>query len=182
MTQSKKNKILELFLNEPTKQWHFSDIVKSAKISESSASIWLKKLLKDKLIKHIKPKGKMPYFQGNWDHPNYQMQKRIYALSELQSSGLLSRLNSIEKAKTVVLFGSFARSDWNTQSDIDVFVYGDTKDLRFNGVWPKLKREVQVHSYENKKELKQIKDGLLDNVMEGYFIKGSIHDLLEAVA
>jgi len=44
---SKEPKIVELFFNEPSKYWHFKDIVKTAKISENRANYWLKNLLKE---------------------------------------------------------------------------------------------------------------------------------------
>ena len=187
MPPSEFNKVLELFFNEPTKHWHFSEIVNIEKISESSTNTWLKKLLKEKIINLLNPNGKMPYFQGNWEHPNYKAKKRIYALSKLAESGLLSKLMSLENAKTIVIFGSFSRSDWNTNSDIDVFIYGDPEDLKFGTIWENLgfhkkEREIQVHTFKSKKDINNIKSNLITNVIEGYFVKGSANDLLEATS
>lgn len=64
--ESKEEKVLELFLNEPTKHWHFTEIMSSAEVSRRVASRWLNKLMDKKIINHIKPKAKMPYFQRNF--------------------------------------------------------------------------------------------------------------------
>ena len=174
---NKEDYVLELFLNEPTKHWHFKDIVKEANISKERANYWLKKFEKDKIINHIKPKGKMPYFIANYAHANYDNRKKIYALNKLYESGLLTELQSLEKAKVVVIYGSFARGDWHTKSDIDVFIYGNPGKFKFGTMvfW----REVQVQTCKNKKEIKEIKSGLMKNVIKGMFIKGDITDLAE---
>ena len=174
---NKEYNVLELFLNEPTKHWHFKGIVKEANISKERANYWLKKFVKEKIISHIKPKGKMPFFIANYEHANYDNRKKLYALNKLYESGLLTELQSLEKAKVVVIFGSFARGDWHTKSDIDVFIYGDPGKFEFGTMafW----REVQVQVCKNKKEIKEIRSGLMKDVIKGMFIKGNITDLAE---
>lgn len=172
---SKKNNVLELFFNEGTKHWHFKEIVKKSKISEDRANYWLKQFIKEKLIIHIKPKGKMPYFIANFEHPNYKNKKKLFALNRLYDVGFLSYLQSLEKAKVIVIFGSFSRSDWYSDSDIDVFILGDPKEMKYGTRL--LGREVEVHLFKNKEEIKQIRSGLIKNVINGYFIKGNIQDI-----
>ena len=174
---NKESNVLDLFFNEPTKYWHFKDIVKMAKISEQRANYWLKQFVKRKIIKHVKPKEKMPYFIAEYNYPEYRNKKKLYALNRMLETGLLNKLQSLKNAKTVVIFGSFVRSDWNTNSDIDVFIYGDPEDLRFGTRWSG--REVEVHTCRTKKNIKEIKSNLINNVVKGYFVKGNIHDLVE---
>ena len=185
--KSKEERVLELFLNEPSKQWHFSQIVEAAKISEPSANKWLKNMLKGKLIQKVKPRGKMPYFIANFRHENYRSKKKIYALQKLYGSGLLAKLQSLKNANAIVIFGSFARSDWNSQSDVDIFVLGDPEDLKFGILWSGLgfqgkARELQVHSFKSIEETRNIHSGLMKNVVKGYFVKGNIYDIAEVEA
>ena len=174
---NKEINVLELFLNEPTKHWHFNQIVKEAKATKGSANTWLRKLSKEKIIKRIKPQGKKPYFIANENRPNYDNRKRIYALTKFYESGLLEKLQSLKKAKTIVIFGSFGRGDWDTDSDVDVFIYGDPGELEAGTI--AAGREIQVHSFKTKKEIKDIGTGLINNVVKGIFIKGNIHDIAE---
>ncbi|MCB9358347.1 nucleotidyltransferase domain-containing protein [Candidatus Woesearchaeota archaeon] len=181
---SKQERILELFFNEPSKHWHFKEIVKTAKISEPSASKWLNLLQKEKIVQRIKPRGKMPYFTGNYKHENYRNKKKLYALQKMYETGLFQELQKLENAKTIIIFGSYARSDWNTQSDVDVFILGDSEEFKFGRHWTGLgfqgkSREVQVHTFVDKQEINQIKSGLMKNVVKGYFIKGDVHDIAE---
>ena len=183
---SKEERILELFLNEPTKHWHFSDIVKISGVSVNIAGKWLRRLRKDKLIRRIKPKGKMPYFISNWEHVDYRNKKKLYALHKLHETGLISKLQSLN-AKTIIIFGSYVRSDWITDSDVDVFIYGDSGDMPYDSMWKGLgfqgkSRTVQVHAFDTRKEMEDVKSGLLKNVLRGYVVKGDIYEVMEVAA
>jgi len=173
----KEENVLGLFFNEPTKHWHFKYIVKNAKISEQRANYWLKKFVKDRIIKRVKPKSKMPYFIAFHDSVEYKNKKKIFALNKMYQTGLLNKLQSLNNAKTVVIFGSFSRTDWHTGSDIDIFIYGDSEDLKYGTIW--MGRELQVHTFKTKKDIKEIRSGLINNVIKGYFVKGDVHDLVE---
>jgi len=172
--KSKENNILELFFNYPTKEWHFEEIVRESKIARSKADSWLKKLLKQKLIKRIKKKGKMPYYISNYESSDYKNNKKLFGLKKLYESGFLNHLESLEKAKTVIVFGSFARSDWYKNSDIDVFIYGNPEGLKLVNYELKLQRDIQPFICQNKKELSKFGNGLIRNIIKGNIIKGNL--------
>jgi len=176
---SKQEKVLELFFNEPTKHWHFGDVVHKANMSQDRVNHWLRVFVKENLVRRIKLKGKMPFFIGNYEHPDFCYRKRAYGLDKMQGSGLLSRLHSLKNVKAVVIFGSFARGDWNAESDVDVFVLGSVSDLKHKMKWKNSGREVQIHAFRTVEDIKDIRSGLIHNVVQGYFVKGSIHDLVK---
>ncbi|MEM4247489.1 MAG: nucleotidyltransferase domain-containing protein, partial [Candidatus Woesearchaeota archaeon] len=126
------------------------------------------------IIRHVKPQGKMPYFQGYFDSPAYRSRKRLFALSQLQKSGLIDRLISLPKAKTVIIFGSMTRSDWYKDSDIDIFIYGTDEELDIYPYRKLLNREIQVFTATNPAELDKMGPALLRNILEGMLIKGKI--------
>lgn len=173
--QSKEEKVLELFFENPTKEWHFEEIVNESKIARSKTNGWLKKFIKNKLIKRIKKKDKMPYYIGNYNSPEYKSKKRIFALNKLHKSGLLNRLYSLQKAETVILFGSFSRSDWYENSDIDIFIYGNPAGLKIVDYELKLHRDIQLFICQNKKELSKLGKGLIRNIIKGDLIKGDLN-------
>ncbi len=175
---SKEEKLLELFFNEPSKHWHFEEIIKTAKISRQQANKWLKRMLAEKIILRVKPDGKMPYYIANHEHSNYDSKKKICALSKLYESGFMEYFQTLEKAKTVIIFGSYARGDWHTESDIDVFIYGDVNPLHIKTFYSTLGRELDVHTFKSLKEIRDIRSGLMNNVIDGLVIKGRIHDIL----
>lgn len=178
---SKEENILELFLNEPTKQWHFEEILKQAKISRPQAMLWLRRFMQKGLIKRIKPKARMPYYIANHENNEYRMQKRIYALQIMAKAGFLQHLASLPKARAVILFGSMARWDWYGKSDIDLFIFGNPEKFDLGKYRKKLHREIQTFICRDKEELSRMNPALLKSVVEGYIIKGGI-DFIEVKA
>lgn len=173
--RSKEDKVLEPFFNTP-KHWHFEELCRATSISKPQLSYWLKKYRKEGLIKRVKPKGKMPYYVALEENFEYQNIKRLYALKFLTESGLFNHLAALKKAKVVILFGSFSRYDWYGNSDIDIFIYGDDNEFEAGKYSAKLRRDIQVHSAKDRKDLKRI-DKMLPYIISGDFIKGSIEDL-----
>lgn len=172
--KSKENKIIEIFFENPTKEWHFEEIIKKTKLARSKADNWLKRFIKSRLIKRIKIKGKMPYYISNYESSEYKNKKKIFALNRLYESGLLNHLTSLKKAKTIILFGSFARSDWYKKSDIDIFIYGDPEGLKIADYELKLHRDLQVFICQEKKELSKLGKDLIRNIIKGNLIKGNL--------
>ena len=177
MVKGKEENILELFYNNPTKHWHFEEIIRTAKISRPQVNNWLKKFLKDNLIKKLKPNNKMPYYVADYESFDYQNKKRLFALEKLNNSGFFRHLLELPKAKTIILFGSLSRGDWYKDSDIDLFILGNTEGFKEGEFREKLHREIQIFSFENKKELKNLPLGLLKNIITGYKIKGNLNFL-----
>ncbi len=175
---NKENNILKLFFNQPTKHWHFEDIIEKADISRPQAALWLKKFMEQRLINRVKTKGKMPYYLADVSNNNYQLKKRLFILNIFEKSGFLGHLISLQKAKTIILFGSMNRWDWHENSDVDLFIYGDSEGFQKERYRDKLHRDIEIFMFKDRKELKDIKYGLLREIVEGYLIKGSL-DFLE---
>ena len=74
----------------------------------------------------------------------------------------------------MIIFGSFSRSDWYTQSDIDLFIYGNADDFELGKYQLKLHNEIQLFHVENEEDLKKMGGGLLRSILTGIFIKGGI--------
>jgi len=170
----KEDVVLGLFFNEPTKHWHFEEILNVAKISRPQAARWLHKFIKEGLVKRTKPQGKMPFYVGNYESATYQARKRLCALNELEKKGFLSHLASLSKAEVVILFGSMSRWDWTKESDVDLFAYGDLEGFDKGTFRAKLGREIEMFVCKDKAELQKFKPALLRNILEGYLIKGTL--------
>ena len=179
---SKEKRVLELFFNEPTKHWHFEEVLKFAKISRPQGMNWLKKFRLLGLIKRIKPKGEMPYYVANYERPEYQSKKQLYALNMLEEQGFLTHLTGLTKAHTIILFGSLSRWDWHRDSDIDIFILGDPEGFNKQEFRSKLHREIETFVCRNKQELSHFNPALLRNIAEGYLVKGNLDFLERAYA
>jgi len=170
-----KEIIKAIFFNDTLKRWHFEAIVKETKMSRERANYFLKQLIKERFIKRVKPKGKMPYYLANRESPKFRTEKRFFGLNLIERSGLFEHLNSLKNVKTAILFGSFARGDWSKSSDIDLFLYGDDRYFAKGEFESKIKREIQLFSYKDPNRIKKILDPkLLLNIVKGFNIKESL--------
>lgn len=178
--ESKEDAVLEMFFDNPTREFHFEEIVKDAKIARSKADGWLKKFQKDGLVTRVKPKGKMPHYIANYGSAAYMNRKRLFALNKLNESGFLEHLSGL-KAKTVIIFGSIARSDWYKKSDVDLFIYGDSECIDVAKFEHRLHRNIQIFACENRKDLGKLGEGLIKNIISGDIIKGDLDFLKVSV-
>src|SRR3989344_6661164 len=175
---SKQENVLKLILeSSPLKEWRFKEIVKEAKVTKLVANKWLKKYVSEGLLKYKKEKGKFPYYTAGTSNSVYYSLKRVYALENLHKSGLIPKLLSLKTAKTIILFGSIAKGDWYKNSDIDIFVLGDILDFDKNIYELKLQKNIGLTIFQNKEEIKEVKTGLIKNIINGYIIKGQIQDI-----
>lgn len=177
---SKEEQILNLILeNSPLKHWHFEEFVKQTDMTRAAINKWLGRYQKEGLMKRIKEKGRFPYFTCGESNIIYKTKKRLYGISKLYTSGLIRNLMEQEKIKTAIVFGSIAKGDWYKSSDIDIFIYGDSGGIDKHKFELILKRDIELHVFSSKKEIQMVKTGLIQNIINGYIIKGLIQDFAE---
>lgn len=97
--------------------------------------------------------------------------KTIVCTKKIYSNKVIQNIIKNKKVKTAILFGSFARSDWNINSDIDIFIYGNisAKDILKNN-----KNNIDLFICKNKQELRKFSENLMQNIIKGNLIKGNI--------
>ena len=177
---SKEDELLKLILeNSPLKHWHFEEFIKQISMTRGALNKWLKRYEAEGLIKKFKPKCKFPYYTVGQENPIYQSKKRLYSLNQLYGSGLINYIMSLSDVKTAIIFWSIAKGDWYKDSDIDIFIFGNPKKIEKHKFELKLKRDIELHIFESRQEIKEIKSGLIKNVINGYLIKGKIQDFAE---
>lgn len=177
---SKEDNVLKIILeNSPFKEWHFEEIVKKAKVTKAVANKWLKKYQREGLLKYVREKGRFPYFTVGEKNSFYYSLKKVYVLDNLHKTGILSKLLFLKNAKTVIIFGSVIKGDWYKDSDLDIFVLGDASEFNKSFYESKLHRKIEMHVFKDENEIKNIKTGLIKNVINGYIIKGRIQDIVE---
>ena len=116
----------------------------------------------------------MPYYLANYENANYQTKKKLFALTQLESSGLLTYLTELQKKATIILFGSMTRWDWHKESDIDLFIYGNAEGLSLGKYELRLERDIQLFECKTKEDLSKFSNGLLKNIIKGNIITGNL--------
>lgn len=175
MELSKKSwRVLGLFFREPLRKFKFKDVVKLSGLHKDNANNWLQGLMQNGLVKRVKPRSKHPYYVADTGSPEYRNSKRLYALEKLKESGLLNDLLIDDNTKTAIIFGSFNRSDWHKDSDIDLFILGRDFHLSLRKYEKFLEHEFQLFHYSRKQNVRNINKHLLKNILRGFYVKGDL--------
>lgn len=165
----------KLFFSETLKRWHFEELLKASGLSRERVNHFLKILLRQRFILRVKPRGRMPFYVANKESFKFREEKRLCGLEMLEKIGLLQHINSLQKIKTAIIFGSFARGDWNKSSDIDIFMFGNTDDFKKGLFESKLKREIQLFNFKESKDAKkELDEKLVGNIVKGFNIKQNL--------
>ena len=163
------NKILELFADYPTKEFHIREIERILKISVPTVISSIEKLKKRNMILVEKSKA-LTKLRANIEKPEFISLKRIINLSKLYESGIINYL--IEKynyPEAIVLFGSYSLGEDIEKSDIDIAVITDKHiDLELDIYEKKNNRQISIHEIN----LSRISKEFLTNLCNGIVLYG----------
>ncbi len=162
------HKINCLFLENPEKEFHIREIARMLKIPKSTASFYVGKLCKSKLIVK-KTQGIFPSFTANSSSEAYKLYKRHAALKQILDSGLLDFMEQELNPKCIALFGSFAKAEYDLKSDIDIFVQANEKKLDLSRFEKRLKHPINLFF---EPDLNKLSPELLNNIINGVKLRG----------
>ena len=115
-------KVQHLFFDLPDREFTLTELVKLLKISKSSASMAVKKLISESFL-NKKVIGKSWQLSCNPQHEYNYTRKLAYHLRLIADSEIVKivRLKN-PGAKSIILFGSVRKGDDKSTSDIDIAV------------------------------------------------------------
>jgi len=154
--------ILRLLFGFDAKELYMRDLERRSGFSIGAIQTELKKLLRLELLKKRKD-GNRTYFQANKEHPLYSDLRNLV----LKTNGLIDIIKDAlihsDAIRYAFIFGSFARKEETSLSDIDLMVVGDlglrhlTKML--SGLSDRLHREINPHCLSEQDFIKRKNDG-----------------------
>ncbi len=165
-----RDKILELFFENPTNEFQIRGIAKLLKIPKSSVDYRIRQLLKEKIVLKKKT-GVFPSYSANQAGENFLFKKRQHVLQNIMDSGLLEYLEEQLNPRCIILFGSFAKAEYDRNSDIDIFVQAKEKILDMGRFEKKLKHTVNILFEPS---LDKLSPELLNNIINGIKLNGFI--------
>ncbi len=160
--------ILNLFFEYPTKDFHIRGIAKQIKIPKTTVSYRINKLLKEKII--IKEKKEVfPSFRANETSEIYRFYKRQEFLEKLIKIKLTDYLEQELHPKCIILFGSFAKAEYDKKSDIDIFVQAREREIDLMKYEKKLKHKINLFFEPN---IMRLSSELFNNIVNGIKLRG----------
>jgi DNA-binding transcriptional ArsR family regulator len=120
-----KRKILALFFLNPDKEYYFSEVVRLTGTRQGVIQRELKSLTEAGILTSEK-RGRQKFYAVNRKHPIFQDLRNII----FKSYGVIGKIREAlepleEKIIVAFVYGSFARSEEVSSSDLDLFVIGE---------------------------------------------------------
>lgn len=164
---------LKLFFENPSKKYNVREVARILGINPSTASNYLKDLEKKKILKYEKDKL-YDFYQANIDSLEYRDLKLYYSIRKIRDSGLIEELNKFYLKPTIILFGSVSTGYDVEDSDIDLVVLSEKKNVfkKKKNYEILLKRELQIFLINDLKDLKN--EHLINSVLNGIVLQGEI--------
>lgn len=164
-------KLLELFFKKPLHPFHLREICRLLKWSPTKVRMRLEKLKREGLILESKEKN-LSIFRPNRESESFKRYKIVYnLLKAFEISKILEE--RLEDFDAIVFFGSASKGEDTENSDFDICVIGSKEvEINLEEMERKLNRKISLLFIENLKDLKEKNRELLNNLINGFTIKG----------
>ena len=158
---------MELFFEEPFRNFQIREISRMTKIAVTSVKKYLEELLKEDLI--IKDKKTLyPSYIASQNRL-FKIYKQQVIIFKLYSSNLIDYLEDNLHPKCIILFGSARKGEYNKNSDIDIFVQSEEKNVSLEKFEKILKHKINLFFKEN---INKLSKELFNNIINGIKLSG----------
>ncbi len=168
--------VLEVFFHFPTKTHTLKEISSRIKIAHTSVKQNLQILVKTGLIRQQTEqigKRRFPKYKANRNNRLFIQYKKIYNLQLILESGIISYLEEELMPSCMVLFGSFQRGEDIEESDLDLFLESEKKDIQLKQFEKKIGRKIEIHFNEHFTSYpKELKNNIINGVVLHGFLEG----------
>ncbi|MBI2045521.1 nucleotidyltransferase domain-containing protein [Candidatus Pacearchaeota archaeon] len=171
------DKLIEIFLEEPEKEFYVRELSRNLKKSPTTISKYLKELEKKGILDSEKKFNHL-FFKANTEKEAFKQLKINYNLKKIKESGIISFLaKEFNEPRAVVLFGSFAKGEDIKASDIDLLVITPLKkEINLEKFEDEVGHKIQLFLFSNK-ELEKMKEEnkeLLNSFINGAILYGFV--------
>ena len=164
-------KILELFIEFPTKDFSVRGLARNLKLSHATVLKYIADLEKLGFIKK-KETTLYPTYFANMESQKYKFYKRTWLVFKINESGLIDYIQNESLPSSIILFGSGAKATFTEKSDIDIFVEANETKLDFSKYEKKFNRKINLLFEQNINNLsKELRNNIINGVVLYGFIK-----------
>ncbi|MFH1326054.1 MAG: nucleotidyltransferase domain-containing protein [Candidatus Falkowbacteria bacterium] len=185
LLKNNQGKILNLFFKDPEKDYYLREIAKNLGKEPGVFQKAIEKLIKEGILKDER-RGNLRFFKLNKNYPIYEEIKKIVSKTLGIEAQMKELVDGLEGVEYVFIFGSIAKGNEYSESDIDLMLVGtnvDQDDLieKVSKLEIELGREINYHVYDKKEIIKKIKDknDFILNVFNDnkIVLKGNLNEL-----
>ncbi len=161
-------RILELFIEFPTKDFSVRGLARELKLSHATILNYIIDLQKLSLIKK-KEATLYPTYFANTEDQKYKFYKKNWLIFKITESGLIDYIQKEALPSSIILFGSGAKATFTEKSDIDIFVEANEIKLDLTKYEKRLTRKINLLFEPN---INNLSKELRNNIINGVVLYG----------
>jgi len=167
-----KQIIKEFFFVNPSSKMRLREIERTLKIPLPSVIRYCRELKNEGVLTTIKI-GDVVFYTAARTNENFLLEKKLYNIKSLYSSGLINFLKTELSNPPIILFGSYSRGEDLENSDIDLYVETPSKkELNLEKFEKILKRKIQIFRHASLNEIRN--PNLANNIINGIILNNYI--------
>ncbi|MDP3057380.1 MAG: nucleotidyltransferase domain-containing protein [bacterium] len=169
-------KALRYFFINPSKKNYINELARILEADPGNLSRKLQKLEKEGILSS-EFSGEQRYYFINKNYPLLKEVKKAFELKYGLGDMIACSLKKIKGIKEAYIFGSYAKGDFEAESDIDVLIIGDHQVMEaakaLLPVQEKIRREINVVDLTEEEfaKRKKNKDEFITNIFSGKAVK-----------
>lgn len=160
---------LKPFFEDCYRRISVREYAKIMKISPPTSSSLLNKYSDEGLLIMEKNRNYL-FFHTNNKSKEFIDLSRIYWNYRLER--LLNYLERNLMSPTIILFGSLSKAEAKSNSDFDLIIFANKKEINIRNFEENLKRKIQLFWFNSFKDIKNKE--LANNILNGYILKGKL--------
>lgn len=161
---------LKPFFEDCYRKINVREYAKIVRVSPPTSSTLLNEYVKEGLLVKTSDRNYL-FFQANIQNKDFIDLSRIYWRMEL--SDVIKEIEKKIISPIAVLFGSLVKAETKTDSDVDLAVIGNKRDISFSLFEKRLKRKIQVFWFKSINEIRNKE--LANNIVNGYVLAGRLN-------
>jgi len=172
ITNNIKEQIKNYFFLNSTTRLRVRQIEREVKVPLPSVIRYTKELEQEGILKSTSI-ANVRLYSADRTSQTFLLEKKLFNIRSLFSCGLVDFLVQEYSNPTIIVFGSYSRGEDVENSDIDLYLETQKKEIKSLGLFKKkLKRKIQLFKYKNIKEIKNKE--LANNIINGVILNGFI--------
>jgi hypothetical protein len=140
-------KVLGFFIENPYSEIHLRGLSKKLGISAFAAKKYLDYLVSEKVVAEER-RANLRYFKANMESLFFRQLKIASSIRMLSKSGVAGHITgSVQNVSSITLFGSVAKGEDDTKSDIDLVVIGKGECGGLEKYETFLHKDINIHTF-----------------------------------
>ncbi|HIH41650.1 TPA: hypothetical protein HA239_04500, partial [Candidatus Woesearchaeota archaeon] len=160
--------LAELFYENPGKEFYLRQVARLTKTPKTTASGKLKELVKQGIVIRKKDEPYDKYVAAT-ENMLYKVYKKHFLIEKIYSSGLIQALAESIYPKAIVLFGSVAKGEYDKESDIDLYIMANEKEVNLGKFERALNHRVNLFF---EPDFRKLSEELRNNIINGIPLYG----------